>query len=97
MFRYILLAIASGSVTLLAACDRSSVDIPPIPVVRSPASAADTSVPPAASVLDPATPAVTAGSAPSRGKAAMSRADESAAMPMPRQANDHSAPLPPAR
>lgn len=60
-----------------------------------PGSAGDNSVPPAASVVAPATqarPDPTAG----RSNGAMSPAQESGAMPMPGQNNDHSAPLRPA-
>ena len=61
----------------------------------TPGSPADPSVPAAASVLAPATPASpdpTAG----RSNGRMSAAQESGAMPMPGQNNDHSAPLRPA-
>jgi hypothetical protein len=62
----------------------------------SAASGTDPSVPPAASVLEPA-PAAKADAAQGRTNKAMSRTQESTAMPMPGQNNDHSAPLPPAR
>ncbi len=95
----------------LSACSKTPADAP-LPSVRSAANApsppqsppasphtgptTDVSVPPANAVLAPAlaTPVdPTAG----RSNKAMSRAQESSAMPMPGQNNDHSAPLPPAK
>lgn len=58
------------------------------------ADAPDTSVPAAASVFG-ATSAASASAAGARLNQSMSRAQESAAMPMPGQNNDHSAPLGP--
>ena len=69
---------------------------PEVLVVAPPASAASTSVPDAASVLG-----TTSGAKPDpaggRTNKTMSRAEESVAMPMPGQNNDHSAPLPPTK
>lgn len=93
-------AVALGLATLaLMACDRKP-SAPPTPTVsllpiesRSPDSATpDPSLPSADSVV---TPAAQAKPDPAAGRSnrAMSRSQESSAMPMPGQNNDHSAPL----
>jgi len=56
----------------------------------------NTSVPDAASVLKPGD-ATKSDPAAGRSTGEMTRAQESGAMPLPGQNNDHSAPLPPAR
>lgn len=87
----------------LSACSKAPPEVPTpmtTPVLDGTASAAsgatDTSVPAAASVVMPA-----AGAKPDpaagRSNTSMSRAQESSAMPMPGQNNDHSAPLTPAK
>ena len=87
--------------TLLCACQKTP---PAQPDSRSPSaaqavpgtqagSASETSVPPANTVLAPADAKPAEPAAAGRTNAAMSRAQESAAMPMPGQNNDHSAPL----
>lgn len=85
---------------LLVACERHAPDAAAVPVVpagttvgAAPASAADTSVPAADSVLNPAPGASQPGTATLRSNKRMSAAEESSAMPMAGQANDHSAPL----
>ena len=60
------------------------------------ASAASTSVPDAATVLGTTNESKVEPVA-GRTNKSMSRAEESTAMPMPGQNNDHSAPLPPAK
>jgi len=84
---------------LLAGCDPRRSD-PPKPAVMpsqgvgsiSPAAGGDTSVPPAASVVGVSPPAVPAAP-PGRTNSTMTRAEETGAMPLPGQNNDHSAPL----
>ena len=84
----------------LAACDRTR-EAPPAPAVGPPATAAgydkDNSVPSAESVFPSAndTPKPEAGAA--RANTAMTPRQESSAMPMAGQNNDHSAPLAPAK
>lgn len=80
----------------LAACERApspmvATNPAPTPVG---AAASDTSVPPADSVLVPAV-AAKADPAAGRSNKSMSRTQETGAMPMPGQNNDHSAPLTP--
>ncbi len=87
----------------LSSCSKSP-PTPPLPKVATergePAptrgAASDASVPAAETVLTPATAAKADPSA-GRSSGAMSRAQESSAMPMPGQNNDHSAPLPAAK
>jgi hypothetical protein len=87
----------------LNACSRMPSDPPipqtgPAPIETAPATgpASDRSVPAADSVL---TPAAEARPDPAAGRSnrAMTGAQESTAMPMPGQNNDHSAPLTPAK
>jgi hypothetical protein len=84
----------------LGACDKTTA-LPSTPSIgtpmavasaAAPGAAAGSSVPSAESVLSPAN---TASTEPPRGRsnAKMSSAQESTAMPMPGQNNDHSAPL----
>ena len=93
------LTLAIGVVGL-GACSKNPQ---PVPVVQTPAGTtsvgvgSDASVPAAASVLTPAPQASVAASSAGRDNKAMSRTEESTAMPMPGQNNDHSAPLPPSR
>jgi hypothetical protein len=54
---------------------------------------ANNTVPPADSVVGPVTEAPKADAAPGRSNSTMTRAQESSAMPMAGQNNDHSAPL----
>lgn len=87
----------------LSGCGKAPSDTPvpqtqPGQAERAPTNAgsADTSVPSAGSVLPPAAeakPDLAAG----RTNDTMSRAQESSAMPMPGQNNDHSAPVAPAK
>ena len=87
----------------LSSCSKSPA-VPPLPKVATerveprPTTgvASDVSVPTAESVLTPAN-AVKVDPAAGRSNNAMSRAQESSAMPMPGQNNDHSAPLPAAK
>ena len=90
-------------VTTLAACSRATPE-PPATVtgpltpatVATAASAGDTSVPDAALVFAPAA-AASVDPGAGRSNKPMSPAQESAAMPLPGQNNDHSAPLSPAK
>ena len=89
-------AAASFVVMALAGCGKA----PAGPTMPAPvaASAGDTSVPDAASVFAPASASASSADASAgRSNRPMSGAQESAAMPMPGQNNDHSAPLGPAR
>jgi hypothetical protein len=86
---------------LCAACSKAPVDppaaAPPVAVVApgsTQAPTSDTSVPSAQSVLSPASGAAKPAVDATRTNDKMSRAEESTAMPMAGQANDHSAPLP---
>jgi len=88
---------------LLAACGKTPPAAPigmttPVAGPTTPATAggADASVPDAASVLAPAA-AAKADPTAGRANGAMNAAQESSAMPMPGQNNDHSAPLAPPR
>ncbi len=85
----------------LGACNKPS-SLPPAPTVNAvpiksgaaAGNAADTSVPAADAVLTPgsaAKPEPTAG----RTNSSMTRAQETSAMPLPGQNNDHSAPVAP--
>ena len=88
------------STLLLSACDKER-SRPPAPQVEpvqvetrtaSPATA-ETSVPAADRVLTPANETPKPGAATGRSNDKMTRAQESSAMPMIGQNNDHSAPL----
>lgn len=91
------------AISLLLACDKKPL-APPVPTVglvplesRSTASGApDPSVPPADTVVAP-TAQVKPDPAAGRTNRSMSRSQESSAMPMPGQNNDHSAPLSPSK
>lgn len=97
--------VAVSFVTALAlgACSKSPLDAP-LPRVAPTQSAPtsntsgtrDVSVPAADAVLTPA-PATPVDPAAGRANKTMSRTQESSAMPLPGQNNDHSAPLPPAK
>lgn len=87
----------------LSACSKAPPE-PPTPMTKpvqdatpsAAASAADTSVPAAAAVVLPAD-GIKLDPAAGRSNSAMSQAQESSAMPMPGQNNDHSAPQTPAK
>lgn len=95
------LLLCSLGVLLLGACDRRSggddAVPPPVPARAEtglpPSSAPDTSVPLADSVLNPAPGASQPAAAAVRSNAGMTPAQESSAMPMAGQNNDHSAPV----
>jgi hypothetical protein len=97
-------AAASGLFLLtLCGCSKTPPDFPTPPASAGPAlpvsaaaRAGETSVPAAASVF---TPARAASADPSAGRSnnSMNATQESTAMPMPGQNNDHSAPLGPAK
>lgn len=75
--------------------DARATPVPPSQTGRMPATSGSTdpSVPPAASVLPPAAPA-TPDPAGVRMNGDLTKAQESSAMPMPGQNNDHSVPTP---
>ena len=92
------------SVLLLSACDKGPTlprvepTVPPVEPIkvepgttRSPA--ANPTVPPAGSVAEPANEGPKADASTGRSNSTMTRAEESNAMPMAGQNNDHSAPL----
>lgn len=92
-----------ASLLWLSACDKTPTT-PPAPIVNTPVAAgpgategslSDPSVPPVESVFPPAS-ATTADQTPMRSNRSISEAQESTAMPMAGQNNDHSAPLGPA-
>ena len=99
---------ALGLIALsLGACNKPS-SVPPAPTVNAmpnampvgsgstAGNAANTSVPPADAVLTPA-PAAKPDPVAGRTNSSMTRAQESSAMPLPGQNNDHSAPTAPAK
>ena len=79
----------------LAACDKRKTE-PARPAVQSSLpvvpSLPDPSVPPAESVLSPPTTPTARDAASGRATGAMTKAQESSAMPMPGQVNNHSTP-----
>ncbi len=82
----------------LSACDRGPgvADAQPARPATTgtvPMAPGDTSVPAADSVLKPAAPASAPGADLGRSNKAMTPGQESGAMPMPGQNNDHSAPV----
>jgi len=89
--------IASAALVLallgLAACDKRNAD-PPLPsaVTSTPVvpSVADPSVPPANAVVSPATAPTAQDAASGRATGPLTQAQESSAMPMPGQVNNHS-------
>ena len=95
-----LAALAASTILLLSGCDENAND-PPMPRAEAfpvaPSAAGDTSVPAASTVMAPAdtTPPAPEDSPPAtRTNAPMSDKQESTAMPLGGQANDHSAPKP---
>lgn len=88
-------------VAALTGCGKAPTD-PPVPAVKqvqietTASGTGNTSVPPAESVLTP-TSVAKPDPAGGRSNNEMSRAQESSAMPLPGQNNDHSAPLAPAK
>ena len=91
-----------AATSLLLACNKPIPDpgpdltrLPSVPGTQSGGSS-DSSVPKADTVLSPA-PATQTDPAAARSNSAMTPAQESSAMPMPGQNNDHSAPLTPAK
>ena len=98
----VVIALCTGMLAL-SACDKTPVS-PPAPKVEAAqtgsaaaaGSVANTSVPTADSVF-PAANAAKVDPNLGRSNSPLSAAQESAAMPMPGQNNDHSAPLGPAK
>jgi hypothetical protein len=97
-------SVLSACVLGLVACDKTPSS-PPMPTVSqpvatpsgaTPGSVAESSVPLAASVF-PSANAPKSEETASRSNSTMSATQESTAMPMPGQNNDHSAPLGPAK
>jgi hypothetical protein len=95
-----LAAVAASTFFVLSGCDKNAAD-PPLPRVDNfpvaPNTPGDTSVPSASSVMTPAqvTPPVAKDSPPAtQTNAPLTDKQESAAMPLGGQANDHSAPKP---
>ncbi|WP_088285074.1 hypothetical protein [Ideonella sp. A 288] len=88
----------------LGACDKTPTQ-PPTPIVNetsasnrgSTAGSADDPSVPAAGAVFPSATAPKADAATGRSNGAMSSTQESTAMPMPGQNNDHSAPVGPGR
>lgn len=98
-----LTALATCAATsLLLACSKPTPDqgpdltrLPSVPGTQSGGSS-DSSVPKADSVFPPA-PAAQTDPAAARSNSTMTPTQESSAMPLPGQNNDHSAPLTPAK
>jgi hypothetical protein len=89
---------------LLTACDKGPTAVPaprPVPVTADtgtpPPASAGTSVPSADSALAAAKDKPKAAPEAGRSNAEMTRSQESSAMPMAGQSNDHSAPVAPAK
>ena len=87
----------------LVACQKRPAEPPkpeaqqaPAMPIPNPGSTVDSSLPSAASVLPPASDAPRAATPAGRTNRTMSASQESTAMPLPGQANDHSAPMAPA-
>lgn len=86
---------------LLNACDKTPIGptVPKVEAIQAEPDAAKrspvegTTVPAADSVVDPANQTPKAGASPGRSNSAMTQAQESSAMPVTGQNNDHSAPL----
>jgi hypothetical protein len=97
------LLLCSLAALLLGACDRRNAETTAPPVVQqaparaetsqTPSANPGTSVPAADSVLTPAPGASQPGTAAVRSNSGMTAAQESSAMPMAGQNNDHSAPV----
>ena len=92
----ILAALAASTLLALSACDRNEAD-PPMPRAETfpvaPSKPGDTSVPSASSVMAPAEVAPPKDAPPAtRSDKPLTTAQESTAMPLGGQANDHSAP-----
>lgn len=92
---------ACAAASLLVACSKASPEpgpdlahLPKVPGTQA-GGVSDSSVPKADTVISPV-PATQADPAAARANRTMSPAQESSAMPMPGQNNDHSAPLTPA-
>jgi hypothetical protein len=79
-----------------AAPPASMTTVPRVDSPPAPAGGPDTSVPDASSVLTPSA-GTKADPTAGRTNGAMTRSQESSAMPMPGQNNDHSAPVGPAK
>lgn len=98
-----LLALSLAALAL-GACNPSPPD-PPLPVVApvkvdpvvSPSAATDPSVPSADSVMVPASETPKSDASVGRTNSSMTATQESTAMPMAGQNNDHSAPVTPAK
>ncbi len=77
----------------LAGCDKRKLD-PPLPSAATSTpvvpSVSDRSVPPANSVVSPATAPTAQDAASGRATGTLTKAQESSAMPMPGQVNNHS-------
>ena len=86
---------------LLIACGKRRDEVAaamrtPTPATQAASTVPDTSVPPAAAVLTAPAAGPKVEAPGTRSSKAMTRAEESSAMPMGGQANDHSAPPTPA-
>jgi hypothetical protein len=93
-----LAAVVASTLIVLGGCDRNAAD-PPMPRAETfpvaPSTPGDTSVPPAGSVTPPAeaAPVAPKDSPPAtQSNAPLTDKQESTAMPLGGQANDHSAP-----
>ena len=94
-----LAAVAASTFFVLSGCDRNAAD-PPMPRADvfsvAPSIPGDTSVPSASSVMAPAEVAPPKDAPPAtRSDKPLTNAQESAAMPLGGQANDHSVPKSP--
>lgn len=98
------LVLAGFAALLMSACDKRPSNAP-LPVVErvtantgsTAAPAGSTSVPPADTVVTPPGDVPKGAATAGRANQSMTRAEESAAMPMAGQNNDHSAPVAPAK
>ncbi len=96
--RPMLTLLGVAALSALAACDARQTSNPTrieaVPAAKvSATQQADPSVPTTTSVLTPAPAASSAVAQSGRSNKTLTRAEESTAMPLPGQNNDHSAPL----
>lgn len=98
------LVVVGLTALMMSACDKRPSNVP-VPVLEratvytgsAAPPAGNTSVPSADTVVAPAGDAPKGPAAAGRANQSMTRAEESAAMPMAGQNNDHSAPVTPAK
>lgn len=98
------LVVVGFAALLVGACDKRPSNVPVPAMERATVNtssaaplAGSTSMPPADTVVAPVGDVPKGAATAARANSAMTRAEESAAMPMAGQNNDHSAPVAPAK